>query len=298
MLAKITCKSGMLAKTEFLVRGSLTIGAAARNDVIIKKKTVSNRHARIFYDKTEKRYFLEDLQSHNGTQLDGVPIKAPQRLGVVHVLTIADKFDFIFQPVLADGPSVAPAPAKTPVPVTPATASPVTIIEHLPFDSNESHTRQRLTAPATIMEEVRQTGGGNERYLSAENLHGDGQLCQTENEYTASQEYAVPEPTWPQPAEQQALSLLIPAMQEKFVLGPGEHLIGRAVACAITINHHSVSRQHALIRVREHSMVIEDLGSKNHTLLADRRLQGQTEIGAGHALKFGQVEAIVTQEDA
>ena len=51
------------------VTKELTIGRGMRNDIQIKDAVVSKYHARIFKD--EELYFLEDLNSSNGTFLNG-----------------------------------------------------------------------------------------------------------------------------------------------------------------------------------------------------------------------------------
>src|SRR5215471_6491455 len=51
----------------------------------------------------------------------------------------------------------------------------------------------------------------------------------------------------------------------------GTLYIGRAPACAIRIDHPSVSRQHAAIHVAD-GIFVEDLGSSNGTRVSGRRL--------------------------
>jgi pSer/pThr/pTyr-binding forkhead associated (FHA) protein len=51
------------------------IGRAGDNGIVIDDETVSNRHARLSY--MEARWWLEDLGSKNGTQLNEVPIEGP-----------------------------------------------------------------------------------------------------------------------------------------------------------------------------------------------------------------------------
>jgi pSer/pThr/pTyr-binding forkhead associated (FHA) protein len=52
-----------------LEEGSNTLGRAFENDIRLQDKSVSRRHLRI--EKAGDRYFLTDLQSKNGTFLDG-----------------------------------------------------------------------------------------------------------------------------------------------------------------------------------------------------------------------------------
>lgn len=76
----------------------------------------------------------------------------------------------------------------------------------------------------------------------------------------------------------------------EIALGEGGNVIGRAADCALWIDHSSVSRRHAEIRVGPSGAVLEDLGSKNGTLLRGRRistartLQDKDRIEIGPAL--------------
>ena len=70
----------------------------------------------------------------------------------------------------------------------------------------------------------------------------------------------------------------------------GEVTIGRATENTIQVNHPSVSRHHALLRVGDR-VEIEDLGSANGVRVRDRRIgSGRTvEIAVGELVEIGQV---------
>jgi two-component system response regulator AtoC len=72
----------------------------------------------------------------------------------------------------------------------------------------------------------------------------------------------------------------------------GVAIVGRAAAATITVRHASLSRQHALLRLGAGGVVtIEDLGSRNGTVLAGRRLlPGEPRvIHRGDVLHLGAV---------
>ena len=54
-------------------RTSLTIGTASTNDLVLTDTTVSRRHCILAVES--ERYVLRDLDSTNGTELDGTPIR-------------------------------------------------------------------------------------------------------------------------------------------------------------------------------------------------------------------------------
>jgi DNA-binding winged helix-turn-helix (wHTH) protein len=83
-------------------------------------------------------------------------------------------------------------------------------------------------------------------------------------------------------------------------LSPGGNLLGRDEDVTVRIDAPSVSRRHARITVASGApATIEDLGSKNGTWLAGRRLDGTaTPLRDGDVLQLGKVELVFldTQE--
>ena len=61
-----------------LLNENVTIGRDKSNDISIKVRTVSNQHAKITHQ--EDRWFIEDLQSKNGTLINEYKIKSNQEL--------------------------------------------------------------------------------------------------------------------------------------------------------------------------------------------------------------------------
>jgi len=95
--AVLFSKTGLFAGTSFKISGEASIGKGSNNSVVLRSDIVSSNHARITYDDSQKSYYLEDLGSSNGTQLDGAKVKGKEKLDKLHVITFAGKFDFIFQ---------------------------------------------------------------------------------------------------------------------------------------------------------------------------------------------------------
>ncbi|GAC1400962.1 MAG: hypothetical protein NVS4B12_10340 [Ktedonobacteraceae bacterium] len=66
-----------------------TIGRTNGNDLIIVGRTVSRKHARLWFDAG--RWFLEDLQSANGTLINGMRIVQPMVLNDGDVINFGDE---------------------------------------------------------------------------------------------------------------------------------------------------------------------------------------------------------------
>ena len=83
----------------------------------------------------------------------------------------------------------------------------------------------------------------------------------------------------------------------RFRLAPGEHVVGSAADTGLPLDLPGVSRRHALLRVlADGGVVIRDLGSKNGTFLAGRRIQEAAVCGSA-AIAFGAVQAVLQVED-
>jgi pSer/pThr/pTyr-binding forkhead associated (FHA) protein len=63
-----------------------SIGRGAVNDVVVDEEHVSQQHARVFY--RDAGFWVEDLQSTNGTYINGVRIEGTMRLTTGDLLKI------------------------------------------------------------------------------------------------------------------------------------------------------------------------------------------------------------------
>lgn len=90
ILARLTIQNGPLGGHSFLFHQDVTtIGRTNGNDLIISGRTVSRRHARLWFDNG--RWFLEDLQSANGTLINNVRIFQPVALNDGDVINFGDE---------------------------------------------------------------------------------------------------------------------------------------------------------------------------------------------------------------
>jgi len=72
-----------------------------------------------------------------------------------------------------------------------------------------------------------------------------------------------------------------------FPLTDVEATVGRASGCAIFIDDPTVSSIHARLTRAGDQVVVDDLGSRNGTLLNGRRLKGPTALSLGDRLGIG-----------
>ena len=75
------------------------------------------------------------------------------------------------------------------------------------------------------------------------------------------------------------------------VLGTGVNSVGRDPECDVYLNDASVSRHHARIAVEGSAATVEDLGSKNGTMLRGDRVSTRTVLRDGDEMVFGSVRA-------
>lgn len=69
----------------------------------------------------------------------------------------------------------------------------------------------------------------------------------------------------------------------------GVSTVGRAQTAHVRLDDVSVSAQHALIRPDDGQWMIEDLGSRNGTLVNGRRVDRPTELSCGDEVQLGRV---------
>jgi hypothetical protein len=74
---------------------------------------------------------------------------------------------------------------------------------------------------------------------------------------------------------------------KRLVVGPAGVTLGRSRQCDVVLNDPNVSRQHAEIRPRGGSWVLNDLGSTNGSSLNGRRIEGPEVLKPGDEVEVG-----------
>jgi hypothetical protein len=74
---------------------------------------------------------------------------------------------------------------------------------------------------------------------------------------------------------------------KRLVVGPGGATMGRSRQCDVTVDDPNVSRQHAEVRPRGGSWVLNDLGSTNGSRLNGHRVEGSEVLKPGDEIEVG-----------
>jgi DNA-binding winged helix-turn-helix (wHTH) protein len=83
-----------------------------------------------------------------------------------------------------------------------------------------------------------------------------------------------------------AICWLVSGTRE-FALHDGRHVVGREPGSEVRLNSPKVSRRHAQILVSGTHVTIEDLGSKNGTLISGTRIDAPAALSDGAQLRIG-----------
>jgi pSer/pThr/pTyr-binding forkhead associated (FHA) protein/tetratricopeptide (TPR) repeat protein len=79
-----------------------------------------------------------------------------------------------------------------------------------------------------------------------------------------------------------------PVKGQRFVLRPGENIIGRLEECDVPVLDGSVSRQHARIVFARDRLSVSDLGASNGTFVNDTRVE-MADLANGDVLRVGNI---------
>jgi pSer/pThr/pTyr-binding forkhead associated (FHA) protein len=88
------------------------------------------------------------------------------------------------------------------------------------------------------------------------------------------------------------------AGERSIVLSNGENLIGRDADAAVCLDYATVSRRHARLMVSDRGALLEDLGSKNGTLVGGARLTRPVSLRDGDRFVCGQVAVIYRESSS
>jgi pSer/pThr/pTyr-binding forkhead associated (FHA) protein len=299
MKARLFCKTGQLAGASFEIGADAMIGKSAECVIQLYPQLISSRHARIYFDERERSYFLEDLNSRNGTKLDGTRVKTKERLGSLHVITLANTFDFLFQ-VIDEKQQIAAPKGE---PAKPATLKTELGSGYVP--QPPSLPAMKHAGPKTVMSDEPSANAPlapnsqEKTIFESDAIPALRQAKEQEKRADAkSPEESIltpmPRPQTP-PAKPITFTVVVDSTGKSYELREGSTIVGRDASCGICIEHGSVSRKHAELLLKGGKLTVKDLGSKNHTLINDQKIKVETEIHEGVTLSFGVVRARVVR---
>lgn len=257
----------------------LVIGREAGCDIVVPNKDVSRRHAEIF--ASPQGYVLVD-SSTNGTFVNAERVEAQRVLARADVIRIGDHEFRFYADRIPDVPSLVNAPPLAPAPVAEAPAAAPPVFTPMPMPP--------LTPPIAA-------AGAAER-LS----------------YTMHGVPAPPAPTpmappvAPPPRASQRPAGSTPALATFLVRSgqlKGQRLtvrvpvvnIGRAEYNDLVLPDDSVSGAHAKLQRREGIWVLIDNESTNGTWVDGERVSGETMLGPGAVVRFGEISAMFEPTD-
>ncbi len=295
MPARLFCKTGQMAGTSFDIFEEASIGKNPGNAIHLQPNIISGHHARIFFDKKTQCYVLEDLNSRNGTRVDGMRVRGKEKLGKLNIVTFANVFDFIFQS-LPEGAAVSSK--KTPLTEKPSAqkTSSHTVMDDAPFVPPELG---KKATPAAASADGAKTVLGDDIFPLPK--LGKSAPPKSGAETVLDENINLPPVLGKAPMRDDATRQVSSEVQLVFsnlksgertvTLKEGENVLGRASTSDIPVDDSSMSRAHAVIIVRSGKITVKDLGSKNGTLLNNEKVTVEREVLPNAALMFGLVKA-------
>ncbi|HUI11630.1 MAG TPA: FHA domain-containing protein [Bacteroidota bacterium] len=323
MYARLNSKSAALPGKVYEIVAEAVIGHGPECNLLIKSGVLSAKHARIYFDQKKGSYFLEDFKSHNGTLLDGKPVQGKAKLEKKHVIMFANTFTFIFTVESGQASDPLPPPPKD-LPVEPEAPPKRKSAESAapgaapPAEEPPAPPEPKAAAP------VPQPAPQPAPHEDAFGLAEAPPKYAPAPEVAAEPEAALaPPPPAPEPVQEKApapqardaaptmlideaqladlLSLPRFALEFKNVRGEkssvnlkeGENTVGRLSTSDVAVDDASISRNHAIITVRAGKVALRDLGSKNGTYVADKKIASDTEVAPDTPIRFGLVKATI-----
>lgn len=312
MLAKLFSKTGALAGSEYLIEQEAIVGRDAGCDITLFLHTVSNRHARIYLGEDGQSFFLEDLDSSNGTYLDNHEVTRPRRLGPLHVITFAKNVDMIFQ-VFPDRASAnmrkssgASASSKGRTQMQDAFVMPEDGLPGMPARS--ARTQKQASEKPAVPKAPQTTSGVKSAPGNAAPSGPPGSRTTYGEGFAALPDIPGHDDTVLKDASGNLIGSDTPAnVVQRFAivinnvhesdrdvaLPDGKSVIGRGEVCDIRVKDEYLSGRHALLRVSGGSVYLSDLGSTNGTFIGDEKLEAEVEIKPGAEFRLGPTTKVM-----
>ncbi len=311
MVARLFCKTGKLAGTDYEILDSATIGRDPNNQIVVSVDSVSKEQARILFDAQQGCYFLENLGVEPGTRLDGIVVRKRAKLNDLHVITLGGELDFIFVRGAKQSPPSPEEAGRQPLGWETLSAKPESIstpaflrgAQQTPASPQKTPTGtlfaklKKITLPAFANRSQPAAGKEPEEPPGLGTISAPREKLALPSSLGGSAQ--TPQEVDPAPTEQRelVLELELPEAESTltYALTDGKHTLGRSAACEVRVEDSSVSRKHALLVVQSGVLTVKDLGSANKSYVNDSRVTSEVEVQSGSAVRFGKIEGrIVT----
>jgi len=316
MHAKLICKTGSMDGMEFAIGKEATIGKAYQNTIVLEQNDISRNHARIYFDDAEKSYFLEDLNSCNGTHLDGEKIYEKEHLSNIHVITFGDGLEFFFQvlkskerlndrkasksenqiKIIDDKAVIESANTIIAKDFAKALKPTLKVSQNGPGTSKNEHTKLNILDEQELLtnEELPEIIHRSESPEISKKRRGKENPAKFDFSEKPIIKHNVSQG---QEKVDSGFVLNIKGLKKTFILKEGDNIVGRIPTCDITLHDETVSRQHACILIDNNTVRLNDLGSRNFTFFGKKKIESIIEIIPNAVIRFGEVEAILGYDD-
>ena len=274
MKAKLLARTGATGDVDLVFGARAKIGRSENNTLVLDSKAISSHHAEVVFDQEAGAYFLVDLESLNGTYLDGSRVRRRERLGKLHAISLGGAVDLIYIGLDEDpgeDTDVVSVPAK---------------------DGKTSFDREIPTLP----EELRSAAGASqgtqvERMAVAlpEALGGAVGSAPTASERKTRESSEVSAAAAPTPTS--SFFLEFEDSGDRRYLKEGDNLIGRLRTADVSFSSPDLSRRHATVTVDAGKVTVRDEGSRNHTFVDGEQIDAETAVKPGSVVHFGRIAA-------
>ena len=306
-----------------------TLGRSPDNTVVLSQELLSAHHLKVVWSTELGAYELEDLGSSNGTRLDGARVRGSQRLGHLHVITLAERFPLVFQDLEACAARHGRPthPGARPLPVDKTLAEPLplplpAILQRATGGGGKGDDDEIPMSEKTLFEKLPLPMPAFLRRKAGEEEKPPRRVPETRTEVATERrrEPRPPMPTVPADAGLRlpgspilgdseapeksfdpATGLLLEVAEEQgaryYPLRPGKQSLGRGMEVELRILSPQVSRTHATFTVEGGRILLHDQGSSNHTFVEGRRVDHEVEVRPGQRIAFGVLEARILHRD-
>jgi ABC transport system ATP-binding/permease protein len=228
-----------------------TIGRDSDADIVLADADVSREHAKIYL--MENRVEIRDMDSSNGTYVNNQRIEGMLELGIGDEIIVGSN-QFHLQKDACEDEAVDMT----------ALNEPDVLRDEIPSRPGENEDETGMMFPDDL-------GDVTQISTPAE------MIAAIYNKKTALARYP-------------SLEILFGQLKgSKYLLPPGDYLIGRGVDCNIRMDDEKVSARHAIIRVSPGDVIFEDLDSTNGSIINNRKAT-QTVLSHKDVIVIGEAK--------